>query len=74
LMNEQEGAHYVLTEDEAGAWLGVLSAMDGRTTLAELLGAAGTGESDVRKLLEEAVDFGVVRVCPAAGTARERVG
>lgn len=74
LMNEQEGTHYVLAEDDAGPWLRVLSTMDGRTPLAGLLDSAGATESDVRKLLEEAVDFGVVRVYPAAGTVRERVG
>ncbi|GAB3447107.1 asparagine synthase (glutamine-hydrolyzing) [Actinophytocola sediminis] len=65
LMNGQEGTHYVLAEDDAGAWLRVLSGMDGQTPLTELLVAAEATESDVRKLLAEAVDFGVVRVRPA---------
>jgi asparagine synthase (glutamine-hydrolysing) len=57
---------YSLTEAEAGPWLKVLRLIDGRRTLGAALQAAEVAESDVRKFLEEAVDFGVVVVADAA--------
>jgi asparagine synthase (glutamine-hydrolysing) len=53
---------YSLTEAEAGAWLRVLRLIDGRRTLGEALQTADVTEAEVRKFLEEAVDFGVVLV------------
>jgi asparagine synthase (glutamine-hydrolysing) len=53
---------YELSEAEAGVWLRVLRLIDGRRTLRDVLQAAEVVEADVRKFLEEAVDFGVVLV------------
>jgi asparagine synthase (glutamine-hydrolysing) len=58
---------YSLSEAEAGAWLRVLRLIDGRRTLREALQVAEVTEAEVRKFLEEAVDFGVVLV---SGPAR----
>jgi asparagine synthase (glutamine-hydrolysing) len=53
---------YSLSEAEAGPWLRVLRLIDGRRTLGEALQAAAVAEAEVRKFLEEAVDFGVLVV------------
>lgn len=58
---------YSLSEREAGAWLRVLRQFDGRRTLGEALKAAAVSEGEIRKYLEEAIDFGVVLAPDAAG-------
>ena len=63
---------YSLTEAEAGAWLRVLRLIDGRRTLGAALRAADVAEAEVRKFLEEAVDFGVVVIKNGARTRGSR--
>jgi asparagine synthase (glutamine-hydrolysing) len=53
---------YSLSEAEAGPWLRVLRLIDGKRTLGEALQAAAVAEAEVRKFLEEAIDFGVLLV------------
>lgn len=51
---------YSLSEREAAGWLRVLKQLDGRRTLGEALRIAAVSEGEIRKYLEEALDFGVV--------------
>lgn len=51
---------YSLSERDAGGWLRVLRQLDGRRTLREALDAAAAPEAEIRKYLEEAIDFGVL--------------
>lgn len=51
---------YILTEDEAAPWLKVLRQIDGEKSLRDILNQTGVTESEARKFLEEAIDYGVV--------------
>ncbi len=51
---------YSLSEREAAGWLRVLRQLDGHRTLGEALRIADVSEGEVRKYLEEGLDFGVV--------------
>ncbi|CAK8715201.1 Glutamine amidotransferase type-2 domain-containing protein [Candidatus Electronema halotolerans] len=53
---------YDLAEDEVGDWIAVLRRMDGRISLGTILEDLGLKQADIRKHLEEALDYGVVVV------------
>ncbi len=52
---------YCLTEEEVGVWLEVLRKIDGKRTLREILMDTNVSEADIRKHLEEALDFEILR-------------
>jgi hypothetical protein len=52
----------VAAEDKVGGWIAVLRRMDGKTLLGEILTKLGLKQADIRKHLEEALDYGVVVV------------
>lgn len=51
---------YILTDEECLPWLQVLRNVDGKKTLAHILEQTAVSESEIRKYLEEAIDFGVL--------------
>ncbi len=51
---------YDLDEAELGDWIAVLRRMDGKTSLDAILAELGLKQADIRKHMEEAVDYGVV--------------
>lgn len=51
---------FVLTEEEASSWLRVLRQIDGEKSFNQILEETGVTESEIRKFLEEALDFGVL--------------
>lgn len=53
---------YDLAEDELGDWIAVLRRMDGETSLGKILAELNLKQADIRKYLEEALDYGVVVV------------
>ncbi len=53
---------YDLSEDEVGEWISVLRRMDGKASLGEILADVNLNQADIRKHLEEALDYGVVVV------------
>ncbi|KAF6627794.1 asparagine synthase (glutamine-hydrolyzing) [Paenibacillus sp. EKM208P] len=57
---------YALSEDEAGQWLRVLRKINGEQSLKEILSDLDITESEIRKFLEEAIDFGVITMKPIA--------
>jgi asparagine synthase (glutamine-hydrolysing) len=52
---------YELTEADVGPWLDVLRRLDGVRSLASILEEMDVSLAAVRKHLEEALDFAVVR-------------
>lgn len=56
----EQKVEFILNEEEAGPWLQVLRQVDGEKTLGEILEKEAVAESDIRKFLEEAIDFGVL--------------
>ena len=53
---------YDLAEDELGDWISVLRRMDGKTSLGAIVSELGLKQADIRKHLEEALDYGVLVV------------
>ncbi|MCI5119499.1 MAG: hypothetical protein D3913_16495, partial [Candidatus Electrothrix sp. LOE1_4_5] len=53
---------YDLFEDEVGKWISVLRQMDGKTSLGKILADIDLKQADIRKHLEEALDYGVVEI------------
>ena len=53
---------YDLDEDELGDWIAVLRRMDGKISLGAILTELGLKQADIRKHLEEALDYGVVGI------------
>lgn len=51
---------YDLFEDEVGEWIAVLRRMDGKTSLGAILAELDLKQAEIRKDLEEALDYGVV--------------
>jgi asparagine synthase (glutamine-hydrolysing) len=69
---------YVIDETEHPQWLRLLRAMDGTSSLGDLLHALDCDRSTIQPLLDEAVEFGVVIATPGAdavpvGTVRQAV-
>lgn len=59
-------AKFFFDEAECGAWVQVLRRVDGERTLRDILAELQIDESDVRKYLEEALDFGVIALTSRA--------
>lgn len=57
---------YYLEEAESGPWLRVLRSVDGAQTLREILTATDIDEADIRKHLEEALEYRIVTLQPPA--------
>lgn len=55
---------YFFAEAEVGPWLRVLRSIDGARTLREILADLQLGEADIRKHLEEALEYQVVTLQP----------
>jgi asparagine synthase (glutamine-hydrolysing) len=53
---------YDLFEDEVGKWISVLRQMNGKTSLGKILADLDLKQADIRKHLEEALDYGVVEI------------
>ena len=51
---------YLLRESKAGAWLRVLREIDGQKSLKQIYRQVGVMEAEVRKFLEEAIDFNLI--------------
>lgn len=63
---------YVVDDDAAAGWLGVLLEMDGERTLGQVLGAVGASAEVLEQPFRDAVDAGVVRLSEPRDGARPR--
>ena len=67
LLVVDEKIKFFFDEAECGDWVQVLRRVDGKRTLREILAELQVGEADVRKFLEEALDYRVIAFAGAAG-------
>jgi asparagine synthase (glutamine-hydrolysing) len=56
----EETVRYTLTPSEDDAWIRVMREIDGRRTLGEIVSVAQVSLNEIRKNLDEAVEFGVL--------------